>query len=432
MLIDVTSVDLALAIAEHAHHEGFAWLDGSHHPPLGRWSFVAACPQEWVTLDREEDTWSFLRDEQRRVRCTKGTAAAPRWIGFLSFDHHHRDYGNPHACFARYRAVYRCDHQREPGVASRDLMGPGAAHADRAQPGSNSAVRVTQLRAEARSLHIARVQSALEQIREGQVYQVNLARRWSATLHTSPWDLYLAMRDHGPVPYGAYLHTPAVKLLSRSMETFLHYDAPARVLTTRPIKGTVGHTAAPVTKPVTASATKPVTASATTPADATRALRSDPKEQAEHAMVIDLMRNDLGRIAEPGTVHVQRPWTVEPHPGLHHMVSTVQCRVRPHVSTTDILQATMPPGSVTGTPKHTALRAIRSLESSPRGVYTGAIGYLDTHGGFHFSVAIRTAQVYGRTVYYHAGGGIVEGSDPERETDETELKARVFLDALQV
>lgn len=147
-------------------------------------------------------------------------------------------------------------------------------------------------------------------------------------------------------------------------------------------------------------------------------------------MIVDLMRNDLGRIATIGTVEVEKPLLVEPFSGLYHLVSTVHCRTRDGVGLAEILEATFPPGSVTGAPKLRALEIIEELEQHPRGVYCGALGFIDRAGGLSLAVAIRTGVVRGGRVVYWAGGGIVEASDPARELAETELKARVFLDAV--
>jgi anthranilate/para-aminobenzoate synthase component I len=147
-------------------------------------------------------------------------------------------------------------------------------------------------------------------------------------------------------------------------------------------------------------------------------------------MIVDLMRNDLGRVAIPGTVDVAGLFDVEPYAGLAHLVSTVRCVTRPEITLTDVLGATFPPGSVTGAPKIRAVQLIEALERSPRGVYCGAYGHVDRAGGLHLAVAIRTATIAEGLAEYHAGGGLVEASRPAKELAETELKARVFLDAL--
>jgi para-aminobenzoate synthetase component 1 len=215
------------------------------------------------------------------------------------------------------------------------------------------------------------------------------------------------------VPFGGYFADGAHAVLACSMERFLRWDAASGDLVTRPIKGTTQRVGGD-------------------DAREQGALRDDPKERAEHTMIIDLMRNDLGRVAQVGTVQVRDRMGVEPYAGLHHLVSTVRCRTAAGTTRRDILDATFPPGSVTGTPKVRAMEIIDALEPCARDVYTGAVGFVDRAGGLSLAVAIRTAVVARGEVRYWAGGGIVEASDPSRELAETEWKARAFLDAVRV
>lgn len=227
-----------------------------------------------------------------------------------------------------------------------------------------------------------------------------------------------AMREVSPVPHGALLEwedasgAPARALVSRTMERFLRWDRASRCLETRPIKGTIAR-GAPHTD-----------------GERAQTLRDDDKERAEHAMIVDLMRNDLGRLAEVGSVEVCGVFEVEPYAHLSHLVSTIRATSRPEVTLRDVILATFPPGSVTGTPKLRAIERIEALERFARGFYCGAIGHVDRSGGLDLAVAIRTAQVIGQELSYFAGGGIVDASLIERELDETELKARVLDDAL--
>jgi anthranilate/para-aminobenzoate synthase component I len=261
------------------------------------------------------------------------------------------------------------------------------------------------------ALHAAAITAALEHIRRGDIYQVNLARAFVAQYVGDPLLLALAMRDASPVPLGFFFDDGERAIVARSMERFLRFTRATRELVTRPIKGTVARTG-------------------DDSADA-EALLQDPKERAEHAMIIDLMRNDLSRVAELSSVQVAAVMQVERYAKLSHLVSTVTCQVRPEFTLQDIAAATFPPGSVTGTPKLRAIEIIEALESVPRGVYTGALGYVDRDGGMSLAVAIRTATVSGGQARYFSGGGIVEASRIEHELAETELKAQVFRDALQ-
>ena len=155
----------------------------------------------------------------------------------------------------------------------------------------------------------------------------------------------------------------------------------------------------------------------------TAALRSDPKELAEHVMIVDLVRNDLGRVAEPGSVRVPVPWALETFPGLHHLISEVQARLRTGTSIADLIRAVFPGGSITGAPKVRACEIIAEVEQSRRGVYCGAIGYIQPDGGGCLNIPIRTGTIRGDRLFFHAGGGIVADSDPYREQAEVFLKA---------
>jgi para-aminobenzoate synthetase component 1 len=235
----------------------------------------------------------------------------------------------------------------------------------------------------------------------GDVYQVNLTRRLSAPL--AP-DAYLpalgAMLATGnPAPYSAVVHLPhhGVDLASASPERFLRRHG--RRVWSSPIKGT-----------------------AATP-DGFLA-----KDRAENVMIVDLVRNDLGRVCEFGSVSVPSLLAVEPHPGLFHLVSTVEGRLRPGTGWPELLTATFPPGSVTGAPKLAALDYIRRLETVSRGPYCGAIGWVDADRGVgELNVAIRTFWAEEGELRFGTGGGITWGSTPSGEWDETELKARRLL-----
>jgi anthranilate/para-aminobenzoate synthase component I len=221
------------------------------------------------------------------------------------------------------------------------------------------------------------------------------------------------MRALQPVPFGAYLDAGPERVLSRSPELFLRRRG-ARVVTC-PIKGTRPRGANPA-------------------ADAALAaeLARDPKERAEHVMIVDLERNDLGRVCVAGSVAVEALAAAVPFDTVQHLISTVAGTLRPSVSTVDLLRATFPSGSITGAPKIRAMEIIAELEAAPRGFYTGAIGWIDASGDCDLNVAIRTAVARGDRLVYQAGGGIVADSRAERELDELHLKAAAFFRALGI
>ena len=252
----------------------------------------------------------------------------------------------------------------------------------------------------------AGVAAIRDEIAAGDVYQVNLTRRLSAPLPPAPDGastdiaaLGAALAVGNPAPYSAVVRLPdhGVAVASASPERFL--SRRGDVVRSSPIKGTAD--------------------------------REDgflPKDRAENVMIVDLVRNDLGRICEWGTVTVPSLLAVEPHPGLFHLVSTVEGRLRPGRGWADAVDATFPPGSVTGAPKLAALSSIGRLEPVPRGVYCGAVGWVDAdRGEGDLNVAIRTFWIEDGRLHLGTGGGITWDSSPAGEWEETELKARRLL-----
>jgi anthranilate/para-aminobenzoate synthase component I len=405
--------------ASLSSRDGFVWLDGDRAHPRGRWSYLASDPVE-VRAARaaDRDPLSILDGDDP---IDAGPFAhVPRWIGFVGFDarsgpaarlrlRHERAPDGVTAWLARYDAVIAFDAAAgavivgdDEAACSRLLARLSDTRTIRARVGAPS---VTSAEAHRRA-----IEHAIERIARGEIYQVNLARKWRARFEGDPLALFLAMRDASPVPFGAILQSGGLTVLSRSMETFFRFDRETRRLETRPIKGTIHSRGAHDHRILE--------------------LTNDPKEHAEHAMIVDLMRNDVSRVAEVGSVRVEKRFELERYRGLAHLVSTIACDVRADAGVRDVMEALFPPGSVSGTPKLRSLQVIEDLEDGPRGAYCGAIGLVARNGSADFSVAIRTAQIADGEVAYHAGGGIVAASDPDREVAETELKARVFLDAL--
>jgi para-aminobenzoate synthetase component 1 len=255
------------------------------------------------------------------------------------------------------------------------------------------------------------VRRILAYLAAGDVYQVNLTQPFRAPLAAPAWALYAALTRRHPMAYGAYLDLGDARLVANSPELFLRRRG--RRVETRPIKGTRPRGASPA-------------------ADAALAaeLAHDPKERAEHVMIVDLERNDLGRVAEVGSVAVEDYARIETHPSVHHLVSTVSARLAPDVGLARLLGATFPGGSITGAPKIRAMQIIAELEAAPRGAYTGAFGLLHPGGDLELGLAIRTAVVQGGVLAWHAGGGVVADSDPERELDEAWLKTAALRLAL--
>src|SRR5690606_38981037 len=256
----------------------------------------------------------------------------------------------------------------------------------------------------------ARVQDYLQR---GDCYQVNLARRFRAGYRGDPWRAYCQLRALGPAPFGAYLSLPFAEILSISPERFLLLEQ-GRV-ETRPIKGTRPRRADPVADAAEAAA-----------------LRDSDKDRAENVMIVDLMRNDLGRVCRPGSIEVSGLFELESHASVHHLVSTVTGRLREGVTAVDLLAACLPGGSITGAPKRRAMEIIDELEPARRGVYCGAIGYLSDDGRMDTNIAIRTAVCQAGEISYWAGGGLVADSEADAEFEETLHKARPFLELVRL
>jgi para-aminobenzoate synthetase component 1 len=240
-------------------------------------------------------------------------------------------------------------------------------------------------------------------IAAGDVYQVNFAQPFAAPASSRGAPTLFARMQHAfPMPFAAYVDAGDVIAASSSPECFLTVEGDR--VATFPIKGT--------------RALGP---------DAASDLRADPKEWAEHVMIVDLERNDLGRVCRTGSVEVADFGALHTYPLLAHLVSEVRGRLQPGITLPALMRATFPGGSITGAPKIRAMQIIEELELGPRGLYTGAIGWTDLNGNSRFNLAIRTAVFAGDTLTYHAGGGIVADSDAEREYDETLLKAEAMF-----
>ena len=427
------------AAARLARKRGRALLHSARDDDgLGRCSFVAAEPsatliargRSLVRLDAAGRPVSrftgdplaaveaFLAEHDCRLEPRAAGAPAPRVIGYLGYDLARVleplpgtapiDDASPDVWLAAYGAIARWS------PAGAELIGPDAAARARlaealerpALPSlAPSFGRLTSHDDAAH--HIARIERVHDYLAAGDVYQVNLARRLVARI-AAPGDalaLYAALAEVAPAPYGALLEADGATVISGSPERFL--ASVGDRIETRPIKGTraAGDGAA-------------------------AALAASAKDAAEHLMIVDLMRNDLGRIAETGSVAVDALGYIVELPALCHKVSRVSARPRPGLGYADLLRATFPGGSITGAPKHRAMQLIDELEPVRRGAYCGALGYFAPGGAFDLAIAIRIGVLVRDELRVHVGGGIVADSDAVAELAETELKARGWTAAL--
>ena len=256
-----------------------------------------------------------------------------------------------------------------------------------------------------RDAYLAAVRRCVDYIAAGDIFQVNLSQTLTLPFAGAADDLYAALLERSPAAYGSLFDFGDRAIICNSPELFLRVDPDGGVIT-RPIKGT-------------------------RPLGRFDELLQSEKDAAELNMIVDLERNDLGRVCETGSVAVTQRRSVETHPTLHHGVATVEGQLRPGVGLVELLAATFPGGSITGAPKIRAMQIIDELEPTPRGPYCGAIGSLDPDGSIHLNVAIRTATLEKRrgVLRVPVGGGIVADSDPAAEYDETLVKAAAILDA---
>lgn len=325
-------------------------------------------------------------------------ARGARWIGYLSYD------------LGRL-------FEDLPTIAHDDLNLPlfvFSLHSPLEQPPSSwprHPISRQPLRSNfSRKGYESAVARAIDYIAAGDIFQVNLAQRLTAGLPEQPGVVYERLGRQAPALYGAYLEYGDHALLSNSPELFLRVltrPDGSRQIITRPIKGTRRRSPGMEIE-----------------------LRDSTKDQAELNMIVDLERNDLGRVCEIGSVKVSEPRTIEAHPTVYHGVATVEGTLRNDVGFVDLLRATFPGGSITGAPKIRAMQIIEELEPTRRGPYCGAIGYLSADGQMEFNIAIRTMIVEKGRVHIPVGGGVVADSTPTQEYEETLVKAGAMLGAL--
>jgi para-aminobenzoate synthetase component I len=413
------------------------WLD-SGRPALdsGRFDILAADPVETLRLDAGEARLVTARLRQLlgdRSPCPRGLPFCGGLIGFASYELGRAWMGLetlPRTALADdlYAALYDwalvVDHHRQ----SATLVGAGRHPRTRerwaalcrrfdlspasAADSSTSRARLTDvgLDREAYASAFAQLQ---RYIHDGDTYQVNLTRRLVAEGAVDAWDAYRRLRAISPAPYGAFIDCGEYQVLSNSPEQFVSLQAER--VQTRPIKGTRPRGATPQ-------------ADARLRAD----LAASDKDRAENLMIVDLLRNDLGRVCVPGSIEVPQLFGIESYATVHHLVSTVTGRLRPSLDALDLLRACFPGGSITGAPKRRAMQIIDELEPVGRELYCGSVFRLGYDGNLDSSIAIRTLLKRERSLYYWAGGGVVADSQCEPEFRETLDKAAAFFQLLGI
>ena len=417
------------------------FLDSSAQGTLGRYSFLAADP---VAVARTPEAARELLRPHRRPPLPRLPPFQGGIAGYLGYDwgaeleHVARPGADrvtpqiPDVLLALYDWVIAWDHLEgmawviSTGIAADDgargwakerlvwvkqrLSTPDPPSTTLHRPPPPSTALASNF---TRAEYEAGVSRIRDYIAAGDVYQVNLAQRFHTPFGGSPLALYRRLRARNPAPFGAYLEFTGAAITSISPERFLRLDATTRAAEARPIKGTRPRGATPAEDAALA-----------------RALTASEKDRAENIMIVDLLRNDLGKVCRPGSVTVPKLFALESHPTVHHLVSTVTGVLADDRDAFDLLRAAFPGGSVTGAPKIRAMEIIAELERAPRGVYCGAIGYVSNTGAMDFNIPIRTIVLHDGMATFHAGAGIVWDSEPAAEYQETLAKVRTMREAL--
>ena len=315
---------------------------------------------------------------------------------------------NAHTTRADARSAYRGAVRAIEAMAAR-LRGPLPRQGPRGSRGRTSSVRSNVSQRDFTTM----VQAAKEYIRAGDIIQVVLSQRLERSIRCRPFDVYRVLRSLNPSPYMYCLRFGSLCVVGSSPEMLVRCEE--RHLETRPIAGT-----------------RPRGRTEHEDERLIQQLRTSPKERAEHLMLVDLGRNDLGRVAQAGSVQTPELMVVEKYSHVLHLVSGVTARLRPGQSIFDVLRATFPAGTVTGAPKVRAMEIIAELERTDRGPYAGAVGYFSFSGNLDMCITIRTILMKDHRAYIQAGAGIVADSQPAREYQETLNKARAMLQAIEI
>lgn len=409
------------------------WLDSGG---MARYDILAAAPYRMLELDDgkvQSDPFGLLRDALgERVAPVDDVPFAGGALGYWGYDLARRmmilpriaqaDAPMPDMAVGIYDWAVVLDHRRHtarlvshqrfaetveflPQILCR-LQNPPPL------PAATFRVRgpiTSNFSGESYAAAFAAVQAYLQ---AGDCYQINLAQRFSAQAEGDAFGAYLALRDLSPAPYSAFLNLPQTQILCASPECFVSVQN-GRVKT-KPIKGT-----------------RPRNSDAQQDRRLAEELRSHPKDRAENLMIVDLLRNDLGKSCLPGSVHVPELFKVESFANVHHLTSTVEGRLAAGRDALDVLRDCFPGGSVTGAPKLRAMQIIERLEPHRRGVYCGAIGYIGFDGNMDSNIAIRTLVHNHDKIHCWAGGGIVADSELAAEYQETLDKASAMLELLR-
>lgn len=457
--------EVSALLAAVAEEPGAFLLESSWRPHrFSRWSFLGARPRKILSARGTEICVTeagrqerFTANPFRALRATLAEETGPVLgeeakslgipflggaVGFLGYDLCHfveqlprtarTDISLPDLYVAFYDALLALDHEegvlylvasdRDAGAGSSPLLRERlhwlrevVQRAEGLRPGLAASPALSLARVWksnfTRPEYLRAVARAIEYIEAGDIFQVNLSQRFEGRLQGSPMELYLRLREVNPAPFAAYLAGEDWAVVGASPERFLRVQA-GRVETC-PIKGT-----------------RPRSPEPAADAELRQQLLASEKDRAELTMIVDLERNDLGRVCHYGSVRVREPRFLDPQPTVYHLVATVEGVLAPGRDLVDLLRATFPGGSITGAPKVRAMQIIDELEPTARNLYTGALGYIGCDGTTDLSIVIRTFLVAGDHFWFQVGGGIVADSTPEAEYQETLDKGRGLVAAL--
>ena len=417
------------------------FLDSGMDPQkLGRYSFIGFDPEMTLTPKTGVDPFAELKAllEEYQLDYSGELPFIGGAVGYFGYElrHHveqlpkeaHDDVQIPDSFFGIYDGAIVVDHLLEKVyLASPGFFGnpeKWVAEVEKvitAAEGLHFPAQSSELASEARpkltanmtkTYYLKAIARIKEYIRSGDIYQVNMTQRFQCRTEASSYDLYTRLRNLNPAPFAAYLDFGMGQLLSSSPERFLQIRNGK--VQTRPIKGT---------RPRGATEQED---------NANRLeLMESEKDRAELLMIVDLMRNDLGRVCKTGSVKVMEMYHIEDYSTVFQLVSTVEGELEEGIHALDCIKAAFPGGSITGAPKIRAMEIIDEIEPTQRNVYTGSIGYVGFNGDADLNIVIRTILQKGDTAYFQVGGGIVWDSDAEMEYEETLVKAKALIEALQ-
>ncbi|MBX8460006.1 aminodeoxychorismate synthase component 1 [Enterobacter sp. RIT637] len=415
-------------------HLPFAMLLHSGHAdhPYSRFDILVADPVKTLTTDDLSPTDDPLKQLQQEINAL-GLSATPNpdlpfqggALGLFGYDLGRRfetlpdlakdDIPLPDMAVGLYDWALIVDHRRQVvSLLSHTDVNARLAWLEALEPETPGDFKLTSgwhanMTEKEYAEKFARVQAYLQ---SGDCYQVNLAQRFQATYQGDEWQAFSRLNASNRAPFSAFVRLPRGAILSLSPERFIHLAN--GIIQTRPIKGTLPRLADP-------------------DADRQQAekLAASPKDRAENLMIVDLMRNDIGRVAVPGSVRVPELFVVEPFPAVHHLVSTVTAQLPASRTACDLLRAAFPGGSITGAPKVRAMEIIDELEPHRRNAWCGSIGYVSLCGTMDTSITIRTLTACDGNLYCSAGGGIVADSQVDAEYQETFDKVNRILQQLE-